>query len=208
MEKYKYFILIGIILSIFLTLSYLDAGEFNSLSYKHSELEKQFIAQRENIILLEQFRKKEKDSLLKVISFREAQNNTLRLADSKVKTLIKTIQAEPITQVEDSKSFEEYLEEKYCNDYQTIVIELEEGKKCTEIALLKDWQIQSRDTIIANLEFDKLDLKNLAESSEITIAEQQKIIDLADKRLKKKNFFLKYVVPPLAFLVGGVILSK
>jgi hypothetical protein len=208
MEKYKYLILIGIILSIFLTLSYLDTREFNLLSYKHSELEKQFITQRENIILLEQFRKKEKDSLLKVINIREAQNNTLRLADNKVKTIIKTIQAKPLTQVEDSKSFEEYLEEKYCNDYQTVVTELEEGKKCTEIALLKDWQIQAKDIIIANLEFDKLDLKNLAKSSEITIVEQQKLLDLTDKELKKKNFFLKYVVPPLAFLIGGVILSK
>lgn len=69
-KQYKVQIGITIITIIFLLLHNANNNRLQQLKGEYTILESQFTAQKENVILLEQYRKKEKDSLLEDITAR------------------------------------------------------------------------------------------------------------------------------------------
>lgn len=229
LKQYKFQIIIGVLAILFIVWYNYNNNSYQRLKGKYSVLQAQYDAQKENVILLEQFRKKEKDSLNNAITFREKENAKLRLIEISLQDKINGIKKRVVKIPIDLKSSAGYYNTEY-KTVENIVIEdkvglalststaiitdLENGKKCYEISILKDKQILSKDININNLEKDKKDLNTLVLSAEKQIEADKLLQKSADenisnlakqnKKLKTKNFLNKVLVP-VALVIGGII---
>ena len=228
-KQYKYQIIIALLAIAFIVFYNWNNNKFQELQGEYNILEKQYTAQKENIILLEEYRKKEKDSLTKAISEREAENKKLRLRERTLQDKIDGIKKRPFKVPTDLKTSVAYYNTQYKTDENevvgdkvglgiststAIITDLEEGSKCEEIIPLKDEQILNRDIEIVNLNKDKEDLSVLVLSAEKTIeadkllqkSAEENINNLTkqNKKLKTKSFLNKVLIP-VAAVVGGII---
>ena len=228
-KAYKYQIIVAL-LAIALTVFYnWNNNKLQKLQGEYNILEKQYTAQKENVILLEEYRKKEKDSLNKAITSREEENKKLRLREKTLQDKIDVIKKRPFKLPTDLKEHIAYYNTQYktaenkvvedkvglgLSTSTAIITDLEEGNKCEEIIPLKDEQLKNKDLEIVNLNKDKEDLSVLVSSAEKTIEagkelqksaeENIKNLEEQNKKLKTKSFLNKVLVP-VALVVGGII---
>jgi hypothetical protein len=188
-------------------------NKYQQLKGEYNILEKQYMAQKENAILLEQFRQKEKDSIVKLINKRTKEVVI-------IKTKIVEIQKKPINTPKTLQSSVDYYNNKYKTEENKVVedkvglsfktsteviTDLEEGVKCEEISVLKD-------SVISNLEEDKKNFTVLLFSAEKKIEADKQLQNTAEqniknlqkqnKNLKTKNFITTYIIPPTMFFLG------
>jgi hypothetical protein len=94
--------------------------------------------------------------------------------------------------------------------------ELEDYDKVVEVSTLQDSVIKNQDTVISNLNKDKVDLSLVISSAENEITERKKLQEMADenievlekqvKKQKKKNFWNKVLIG--VGTVGGFLLGN
>ena len=228
-KQYKYQIIITLLAIAFIVFYNWNSNKLQELQGEYNILEKQFTAQKENVILLEEFRKKEKDSLNKAISARETENKKIRYYNRTLQDKIDGIKKRPFKVPIDLKTSVAYYNTHYktvenevvedkvglgLSTSTAIITDLEEGNKCEEIIPLKDEQLKNKDLEIVNLNKDKRDLSVLVSSAEKTIEagkelqksaeENIKNLEEQNKKLKTKSFLNKVLVP-VALVVGGII---
>ena len=228
-KQYAPYIIIAIAVILFAVWYNYINNSYQRLQGEYTILKAQYEAQKENVKLLDDFRKKEKDSLNKAISSREEENKKLRLRERTLQDKIDGIKKRPIKLPTDLKTSVAY----YNTEYKTVenkviedkvglgldtsgkVIEdIENGKKCEEIVVLKDGQLVSKDSVIVNLETDKKDLSVLVFSAEKQIEADKQLQKSADeninnltkqnKKLKTTGVLTKILVP-VAFVLGLLI---
>ena len=228
-KAYKYQIIIALLAIAFIVFYNWNSNKLQELQGEYNILEKQFTAQKENVILLEEFRKKEKDSLTKAIAARETENKKIRYYNRTLQDKIDGIKNRKIKLPTDLKTSVAYYNTQYktaenkvvedkvglgLSTSTAIITDLEEGNKCEEIIPLKDEQLKNKDLEIVNLNKDKEDLSVLVSSAEKTIEagkelqksaeENIKNLEEQNKKLKTKSFLNKVLVP-VALVVGGII---
>ena len=228
-RQYRNQIIIIAITIIFLFLYNYNNNKLQELQGEYNILEKQYTAQKENVILLEEYRKKEKDSLTKAIAARETENKKLRLREKTLQDKIDGIKKRPFKLPTDLKEHIAYYNTQYktaenkvvedkvglgLSTSTAIITDLEEGNKCEEIIPLKDEQLKNKDLEIVNLNKDKEDLSVLVSSAEEIIEadkllqksadENIKNLEEQNKKLKTKSFLNKVLVPA-TLVVGGII---
>lgn len=232
MEKigqYKYQIIIALLAIAFIVFYNWNNNKLQELQGEYTILKQQYTAQKENVILLEKFRKKEKDSLNKAITSREEENKKLRLRERTLQDKIDGIKKRPFKVPTDLKTSVAYYNTHYKTSENkvvedkvglglstsvAIITDLENGEKCYEISILKNEQLISKDVEIINLELDKKDLSVLVSSAEKTIEadkllqksaeENIKNLEKQNKKLKTKSFLNKVLIP-VSLVVGGII---
>ena len=229
MEKYKNYIIAGVVLLTFIIYYYYNSNMHQQLKGEYKVLEKQYTTKKELLNTLEIGRKKEKDSLDTVILAREGENQKLRLHNKNLQDKIDGIKKRPFKVPTDIKTSTAYYNKEYKTE-ENIVVEnkvglglitstavitdLEEGKKCEEIIPLKDEQLKDKDVQITNLEEDKKDLITKIGSAEKTIEVDKELQKLAkeniknlekqNSKLKTKSFLNKVLIPVVA-VVGALI---
>lgn len=231
LKQYKNQIIIVVITIIFLALYNYNNNKLQELQGEYNILEKQYTAQKENVILLEEYRKKEKDSLNKAIASREEENKKLRLRERTLQDKIDGIKKRPVKVPTDLKTSVAYYNTEYKTDENKVVEDkvglgldtsgkaiedIENGKKCEEIIILKDEQLADKDSVIVNLETDKKDISVLVFSAEKTIeadkllqkSAEENINNLTkqNRKLKTINLLTKISVP--AAFVLGLLIAK
>lgn len=228
-KQYKYQIIIASLFIAFMIFYNHNNNKLQELQGEYNILEKQFTAQKENVKLLEEYRKKEKDSLSKAITFREEENKKLRLREKSLQDKIDGIKKRPFKVPTDLTSSVAYYNTEYKTDENVVVdnkvglglttstaviTDLENGEKCEEIIPLKDEQLKDKAREIVNLNKDKEDLSVLVSSAEKTIEadkelqksaeENIKNLEEQNKKLKTKSFLNKVLIP-VSLVVGGII---
>lgn len=197
------------------------------LQGQYDVLKKEYNNSKKEILNAENKRLKEKDSLIKLITFRESRVKELKQDNSKLENKIKQVKSKPIII---PKSLQE-LATYYNNTYKTlenkvvdnkvglgintamdVANDLEESFRCEEVTILKDKQLSNKDSIISNLSQDKNAYHHLLNSAENQLDRERKLRDLGEeniknlekqnKKLKTGNFILKYIVPTVAFGTG------
>ena len=228
-KAYKYQIIIALLAIAFIVSYNWNSNKLQELQGEYNILEKQFTAQKENVILLEEFRKKEKDSLTKAIAARETENKKIRYYNRTLQDKIDGIKKRPFKVPTDLKTSVAYYNTEYKTDENKVVedkiglgletsgkviTDLENGEKCEEIIPLKDEQLKNKDLEIVNLNKDKEDLSVLVSSAEKTIEAGKELQKSADENIKnleeqnkklKTKSFLNKVLVPVALAVGGII---
>jgi len=219
-KAYKHQIIIALLAIAFIIFYNWNNNKLQELQGEYTILKQQYKAQKENVILLEQFRKKEKDSLTKAITSREEENKRLRLRDRTLQDKIDGIKKRVVKVPNDLTSSVAYYNTQYKTDENAVVEDkvglglttstaiitnLEEGFKCEEIIPLKDEQLKNKDVEIVNLNKDKEDLSVLIFSAEKTIEadkelqksaeENIKNLEKQNKKLKTKSFLNKILIP-------------
>lgn len=230
-KQYTPYIIIAIVVMLFAVWYNYTNNSYQRLQGEYSVLKAQYEAQKENVKLLDDFRKKEKDSLNKAISSREEENKKLRLRERTLQDKIDGIKKRPVKLPTDLKTSVAYynieyktvenevVEDKVGLGLETsskVIEDIENGKKCEEIVVLKDEQLADKDSVIVNLETDKKDLSVLVFSAEKQIEADKLLQKSADeninsltkqnKKLKTKNFLNKVLVP--AAFVLGLLIAK
>lgn len=226
-KQCKFQITIGLLVILFIVYYTYSNSSYQRLQGEYTIIQAQYKAQKKSVILLEHFRKKEKDSLNSAITSREKENENLKLQEKNLQDKIDSIKKRPFREPTDLKSSVVYYNTKY-KTIENIVVEnkvglglvtsraviadLEEGNNCEEVVVLKDEQLANKDIMIINLKTDKEDLGTLVSSAEKTIEANKLLQKLADKninnltkqnkKLKSKNFLNKVLVP-VALVVGG-----
>lgn len=228
-KQYKYQIIVGLLAIAFILFYNWNSNKLQELSGEYNILKKQYNAQKENVVLLEEFRKKEKDSLTKDISARENENKKLKDTNKNLQDKIEGIKKRPFKVPTDLTSSIAYYNTEYKTSENkvvedkvglglttstTVITDLEDAKKCEEIIPLKDEQLKNKDAEIVNLNKDKKDLSVLFSSAEkqieagkqLQISAEENINNLSkqNKKLKTKNF-LNNVLIPTSFVIGGFI---
>jgi hypothetical protein len=229
LKQYKYQIIIAILAILFVIWYNYTNNSYQRLQGEHSVLQAQYNAQKENVKLLDGFRKREKDSLSKAIVYREEENEKLRLRNRTIQDKIDGIKKRVVKLPKDLKTSVAYYNIEYKTDENKIVEDkvglgldtsskvvedIENGKKFEEIIVLKDKQILNKDINIDNLEKDKKDLSVLIVSAESQIYAEKKLNELGEKEninLNKQNKKLKTagvltkILVPIAFVLGIII---
>jgi len=228
-KQYKYQIITALIAIAFVVFYNWNNNKLQELQGEYTILEKQFTTQKENVVLLEEYRKKEKDSLTKAISARETENKKIRYYNRTLQDKIDGIKKRPFKVPTDLKTSVAYYNTQYKTNENkvvedkvslglttstAIITDLEEGFKCEEIIPLKDEQLKNKDVEIVNLSKDKEDLTVLVSSAEKTITadkelqksaeENIKSLTKQNKKLKTKSFLNKVLIP-VSLVVGGII---
>jgi hypothetical protein len=229
MERYKNYIIAGVVLLTFIIYYYYNSNMHQQLKGEYKVLEKQYTTKKELLNTLEIGRKKEKDSLDTVILAREEENQKLILRNKNLQDKIDGIKKRPFKVPTDIRTSTAYYNKEYRTEENTVVgnkvglglitstaviTDLEEGKKCEEIISLKDEQLKGKDVQITNLEEDKKDLITKITSAEKTIEadkELQKSAEENIKNLEKQNSklktksFLNKILMPVAAIAGALI---
>lgn len=229
MEKYKNYIIVGVVLLAFVSYYNYINNRYYKLKGEYVALENQYNMKKEIINTLETDRKEEKDSLDKVILVREEENQKLKLRNKNLQDKIDGIKKRPFKAPTDIKTSTAYYNKEYKTEENTavenkvglglitstaVIADLEEGKKCEEIIPLKDEQLKGKDVQITNLEEDKKDLITKITSAEKTIEadkELQKSAEENIKNLEKQNSklktksFLNKILMPVAAIAGALI---
>lgn len=226
MEKLKQckYQIAGGVLAILLILWYNNS--YQRLQGEYSILQAQYAAQKENVKLLDDFRKKEKDSLSKAITLREKENEKLVLQNNSIQSKIEAIKKRVIKIPTDLRSSVEYYntgyktaENKVVEDKvglglstsTAVIADLQKGFKCFEISVLKDEQLKNKDSAIGNLEKDKKDLSVLVFTSEKQIEASKTLQKSAEENINnlrkqnKKQKIINKLLVPVALVAGGFI---
>lgn len=228
-KQYKNYIIVAVVAILFVIWYNYTNNSYQRLQGEYTILKAQYISQKENIKLLDEFRKKEKDSLSKAITSREEENKKLRLHNRTIQDKIDGIKKRVVKIPTDLTSSVAYYNEEYKTvknevvgdkvglDISTstaVITDLEGGSKCEEIVVLKDEQILNKDTEIVNLNKDKEGLSVLVSSAENQIYAEKRLNELGEKenanlnkqnrKLKTTNVLTKVLVP-VAFVLGILI---
>lgn len=229
LKQYTSYIIIAVAVILFTVWYNYTNNSYQRLQGEYTILKAQYEAQKENVKLLDDFRKKEKDSLSNAITLREEENRKLRLRERTLQDKIDGIKKRPVKLPTNLKTSVAYYNVEYKTvenevvgdkvglglDTSIKVIEdIENGKKCEEIVVLKDEQLSDKDSVIVNLETDKKDLSVLVFSAESQIYAEKKLNELGEKEntnLNKQNKKLKTtivltkILVPVAFVLGMII---
>lgn len=229
LKQYTSYIILAVAVILFAVWYNYTNNSYQRLQGEYSVLKAQYEAQKENVKLLDDFRKKEKDSLTTAITLREEENKKLRLRERTLQDKIDGIKKRPVKLPTNLKTSVAYYNTEYKTSENMVVEDkiglgletsgkviedIENGKKCEEIIPLKDEQLKNKDLEIVNLNKDKEDLSVLVVSAEKQIEAGKVLQKSADeninnltkqnKKLKTKSFLNKVLVP-VALVVGGII---
>ena len=166
---------------------------------KYDVLKKQLSEQKELVNKVEQKRIKEKDSLLSKITARELENKNQEKEISDLNNRIKNLKNKPISVPKDLNGLVMYFNDRYKTNLNKLVdnkvglveevaydvsYELEEADIAIETVSLQDKVIKKQDTIISNLNKDKVDLSLIISSAENEIKERKKLQEMSDENIK------------------------
>ena len=192
-------------------------NDVGKLEGQYLELKKQYNAQKELVNTIEKLRQEEKDSLSDEIKRREWENSDLISENNRLKEKIKN--QPKINVPKDVIGLVKYFNHRYKTNENKVVenkvglveevaydvsYELEEGDRAVEVIKTQDTIINNQDSIITNLNKDKIDLSTMLKSAENVISEQKKLQEKADeninnlnkqvKKQKRKNIWNKILI--------------
>ena len=227
----KITIVLVILLIMLTTITTCIGNKLSELEGEYKVLKEHYNEQKSLVSTVSSARLKEKDSLNFQISQREVQNSFLRDENNKYRTSIQDIVKRPVKTPKGLENLTQYFNDRYktkeniiisdkvglAEDTATdVVVELEEGDKALEIIPLQENIIKNQDSVISNLEKDKVDLKTQVSSAENLIEEQKKLNEMADKNInslekqvkkqKNRNFWNKVLI--IGGSVGGFLLGN
>ena len=227
----KITIILVIILIMLTTITTCIGKKLSGLEGEYKVLKENYQTQKSVVSNLSSARQKEKDSLNFVISQREVENNFLRDENNKYKGDIQKIKNRPVKTPKGLENLTQYFNDRYKTKENTVVSnkvglaeesamdavsELEEFDKVVEIVPLQENIIKNQDSVITNLEKDKVDLKTQVSSAEVLIDEKKKLNEMAEdninnleqqiKKQKSKNFWNKVLI--IGGSVGGFLLGS
>jgi cell division protein FtsB len=193
-------------------------------------LKKQLSEQKELVNKLEQERLKEKDSLMFQISQREVSNSFLTAENNNLKDRIKTLNNRTNKKIKGLENLVAYFNDRYKVNNNVVVEnkvglteetasdvtwELEDYDKVVEVSTLQESVIKNQDTVISNLNKDKVDLSLVISSAENEIIERKKLQEIAEenignlekqvKKQKRKTLWNKILIG--VGTVGGFLLG-
>lgn len=201
------------------------------LQGQYDILKKQLSEQKQIVKEAEEKRLKEKDSLMFQISQREVSNSFLTTENNNLKSKIQNLRNKPISVPKDLNGLVVYFNQRYktienkvvdnrvglVEDVaKDVVVEIEEGDRAIETISLQESVIKNQDTIISNLNKDKVDLSLVISSAENEISERKKLQEMSDenikvlekqvKKQKNKNFWNNVLI--IGGSVGGFLLGS
>ena len=216
--NYKRISLVLLILVIILFITQM-CNNTDRLQGQYDILKKQLSEQKQVVKETEQKRLQEKDSLLFVISQRNIENDFLYSENDGLKKRIQDLKNKPISIPKDLNGLVTYFNQRYktienkvvddkvglVEDVaKDVVVEIEEGDRAIETVSLQESVIKNQDTIISNLNKDKVDLSLVISSAENEITERKKLQEMSDenikslekqvKKQKNKNFWNKVLI--------------
>jgi peptidoglycan hydrolase CwlO-like protein len=227
--NYKRISLVLLILVILAIIPHF-CNNTDRLQGQYDILKKQLSEQKQIVNKLEQERIKEKDSLMFQISQREVSNSFLTAENNNLKDRIKTLNNRINKKIKGLENLVTYFNDRYKVNNNVVVEnkvglteetasdvtwELEDYDKVVEVSTLQESVIKNQDTIISNLNKDKVDLSLVISSAENEITERKKLQEMAEdnievlekqvKKQKKKNFWNKVLIG--VGTVGGFLLG-
>lgn len=230
-ERYKKWIIIGICLVLFLWFYSCNNNKYQQLQGEYSILKENYTTQKEKITDFEAFRLREKESLQKEIQKRSIINKALVEDNQNLELKIKNINSRVFVVTKDLQSLVNYFNSTYRTSENKVVEgkvglgiytamdianELEEGVRCAEIIPLKEEQLKNKDSIITNLNKDKIDISTSLNSAEQQIEQQKVLQKIGDenisnlerqlKKSKTKSTLNKILVPVV--LGVGVLIGR
>lgn len=228
--NYKKISLVLLILVILAIIPHF-CNNTDRLQGQYNILKKQLSEQKQIVKETEEKRLQEKDSLLFVISQRNIENDLLYSENDGLKKRIQDLRNKPISVLKDLNSLAVYFNQRYktienkvidnkvglVEDVaKDVVVEIEEGDRAIETVSLQEGVIKNQDTIISNLNKDKVDLSLVISSAENEISERKKLQEMSDenikslekqvKKQKRKNFWNKVLI--IGGSVGGFLLGS
>ena len=196
--NYKRISLILLILVIILFITQM-CNNTDRLQGQYDILKKQLSEQKQVVKETEEKRLQEKDSLLFVISQRNIENDLLYSENDGLKKRIQNLKNKPISVPKDLNGLVTYFNQRYKTienkvvdnkvglvEYvaKDVVVEIEEGDRAIETVSLQESVIKNQDTIISNLNKDKVDLSLVISSAENEITERKKLQEMSDENIK------------------------
>ena len=231
-SDYKRIAIVLLILVIITSITLkCNNDKLNRLEGQYEVLKENYQVQKSVVSSLSSARQKEKDSLNFIISQREAQTEIQKKEISSLKSQVVELRNRPKKQPTGLDGLVTYFNERYQVNDNAIVSgkvgltedtatdvtwDLESGDIAIEIVPKQEEIIKKQDTVISNLEKDKVDMSTMLSSAENLIEEQKKLNDLADKNIenlesqvkkhKKKSFWNKVLI--VGGSIGGFILGN
>ena len=228
--NYKRISLVLLILVILAIIPHF-CNNTDRLQGQYDILKKQLSEQKQIVKETEEKRLKEKDSLLFYIHQREISNSFLTAENNKLKDRIKSLNSKTHVKIKGLENLVNYFNERYKVLNNVIVEnkvglteetasdvtwELDEFDKVSEVVVLQESVIKNQDTVISNLNKDKVDLSLVISSAENEILERKKLQEMSDeniknlekqvKKQKNKNFWNKILI--VVGSVGGFLLGS
>lgn len=169
------------------------------LQGQYDILKKQLSQQKQIVKETEEKRLKEKDSLLFYIHQREISNSFLTAENNKLKERIKSLNSKTHVKIKGLENLVNYFNERYKVLNNVIVDnkvglteetasdvtwELDEFDKVVEVSTLQESVIKKQDSVISNLNKDKVDLSLVISSAENEILERKKLQEMSDENIK------------------------
>ena len=230
-ERYKKWLIIGTCFALFLWFYSCNNNKYQQLQGEYNVLKENYTNQQKDVVAFEAFRLREKESLQKEIDKRVLINKKLSDVNKSLEDKIRSINSRVFVITKDLTSLVDY----YNNSYRTsenkvvenkvglgldtamdVANDLEEGFRCAEIIPLKDEQLKNKDSIITNLNKDKVDISTSLTSAEKQIEKQKELqktgeenISNLEKQLKKsktKSTLNKILIP--VALGAGILLGN
>ena len=196
--NYKRISLILLILVIILFITQM-CNNTDRLQGQYDILKKQLSEQKQIVKETEEKRLQEKDSLLFVISQRNIENDLLYSENDGLKKRIQDLKNKPVSIPKDLNGLVTYFNQRYKTNEnkvvdnkvglvedvaKDVVVEIEEGDRAIETVSLQEGVIKNQDTIISNLNKDKVDLSLVVSSAENEITERKKLQEMSDENIK------------------------
>jgi len=230
--NYKRIAIVLLILVIIASITLkCNNDKLNRLEGQYEVLKENYQVQKSVVSSLSSARQKEKDSLNFIISQREAQTEIQKKEISSLKSQVFELRNRPKKQPKGLDGLVTYFNERYQVNDNAIVSgkvgltedtatdvtwDLESGDIAIEIVPKQEEIIKKQDTVISNLEKDKVDISTILSSAENLIEEQKKLNDMANKNIenlesqvkkhKKKSFWNKVLI--VGGSIGGFILGN
>lgn len=224
-------IILGIIAltaGLFFLQSWND-DRYQQLKGQYELLEDKYSQQKSVVAEIESTRLKQKDSLILVINEREKENEILEQENISLQDKIEIIESEVISVPNDIPGLVNYFNTRYSTRENAVVedkvglgqnsaykasYELEEKDNLTEIVVLKDKQIENKDSQIFLLNEDKQNLNTLFTSAEEEILQRKELQSIAEgniqnlekqvKNLTRNKTVNKILIPLVAVISGFV----
>jgi predicted nucleic acid-binding Zn-ribbon protein len=230
-EKYKKWLIIGACLALFLWFYSCNNNKYQQLQGEYNVLKENYTNQQKDAVAFEAFRLREKESLQKEIDKRVLINKELSDTNKSLEGRIKSINCRVFTISKSLDNLVYYYNNMYGTNENKVVDnkiglglgtamdvanDLEEGFRCAEIIPLKDEQLKNKDSIITNLNKDKVDISTSLTSAEKQIEKQKELqktgeenISNLEKQLKKskRKSTLNKILIPVA-LGAGILLGN
>lgn len=196
--NYKRISLVLLILVILAIIPHF-CNNTDKLQGQYDILKKQLSQQKQIVKETEEKRLKEKDSLLFYIHQREVSNSFLTAENNKLKERIKSLNSKTHVKIKGLENLVNYFNERYKVLNNVIVEnkvglteetasdvtwELDEFDKVSEVVVLQESVIKKQDTVIYNLNKDKVDLSLVISSAENEILERKKLQEMSDENIK------------------------